>query len=116
MNLTEIREEWERNCTPLLVIPVIVDNYPKVFVVVRRKGNLYNLHRYFPVGNNWAPDGLAVEPPAVYNFEELVRNSRTCEFCKAQNVDTQRVGFAGRCCAACLPDARKRIETKGWCD
>lgn len=62
----------------------------------------------------WGPDSLAVKAPHPYSWERLTAGLRTCHDCGATDVETQRVGFAGRTCAACLPDARKRIETPGW--
>jgi hypothetical protein len=64
----------------------------------------------------WGPDRLAVRVPAHYSWEALQAAVRTCHECGAKDVDTERVGFAGRCCATCLPAARKRIEYPGWCD
>jgi len=66
--------------------------------------------------NIWGPDGLAINPPEFYDFAEIESRTRICSYCKKTDVETQRVGFAGRCCADCLPDMRKRIETPGWCD
>lgn len=64
----------------------------------------------------WAPDRLAVAVPPFYDFEEIVRRTRTCASCKAENVDTQRYSFAGRCCAECLPKMRAATEGPGWCN
>lgn len=64
----------------------------------------------------WGPDGLAVMPPLAYDMVSIRRGTRICSFCDAEDVDTFRVGFAGRVCAACLPEARRRIETPGWCE
>jgi hypothetical protein len=62
----------------------------------------------------WGPDGLAINPPEIYDFAKLKSLTRHCNYCKTDDVDTQRVGFAGRCCAACLPAMRAKIETPGW--
>lgn len=64
--------------------------------------------------NIWGPDGLAIRAPEFYDFDEIERRTRTCNYCGNGDVPTQRVGFAGRCCASCLPGARKKIETPGW--
>lgn len=64
----------------------------------------------------WGPDGLAIEPPAEYDFAAIVRGSQTCSECGAHPVTTERVAFANRVCAECAPDARRRYETPGWCD
>lgn len=62
----------------------------------------------------WADDGLTINAPIVYNWEELLQLKRVCNYCQTRDVDTERVGFAGRCCVQCLPAQRKRIETPGW--
>lgn len=64
----------------------------------------------------WGPDGLAIHPPTTYDFAKIKALTRHCNYCKADDVDTERVGFAGRCCAKCLPEQRARIEKPGWCD
>lgn len=78
----------------------------------RNKG----LRRYEAQVSIWGPDGLAITVPYPYSFAACVANTRKCSGCKATEVPTERVGFAGRVCASCLPDARRRIETPGWCD
>lgn len=62
----------------------------------------------------WTPDGLAVKTPAFYSMGDLIARTRWCSRCKAADVDTQRVGFAGRVCEACIESARKEVETPGW--
>lgn len=64
----------------------------------------------------WGPDRLAIETPQFYDFNELKRLTRVCSSCKAEDVDTQRYSFAGRCCSACLPKMRAATEQPGWCD
>ena len=51
----------------------------------------------------WGPDGLAIATPNVYSFEELKKSTRRCQYCKAEDVQTDRVGFAGRACLTCAP-------------
>ena len=64
----------------------------------------------------WGPDGLQIKVPAVYSFDAVKTATRICQYCSATDVDTVRVGFAGRCCEKCLPAKRAEIETPGWCD
>lgn len=64
----------------------------------------------------WGPDGLAVTPPPLYDFAEIAARTRVCSACKKRDVDTERYSFAGRCCAECLPEMRRRHERPGWCD
>lgn len=64
----------------------------------------------------WGPDGLAIEPPVPYNYLSLVMGMRICGYCKRENVETERVNFAGRCCIQCLPTIRRKTEQPGWAD
>lgn len=66
--------------------------------------------------NLWCPRGIDIRPPAVYDWAKIVAGTRTCSVCGATDVDTQRVAFANRACAACAPALRKKMETPGWCD
>lgn len=66
--------------------------------------------------NIWGPDGLAIQPPQFYDFAAIAAGLRHCEYCGADDVVTQRVGFAGRTCAACHPKQAKVQEYPGWCD
>jgi hypothetical protein len=72
--------------------------------------------RYQAIIHLWGPDLLAVDPGEVYDWARLQRGLRHCYACGAMDVPTQRVGFADRVCAACLPALKARIETPGWCD
>jgi len=62
----------------------------------------------------WGPDGLAVDVPPFFDVAVLEAATRTCSRCEVTDVETQRVGFAGRVCAACIVDARKEVERPGW--
>ena len=62
------------------------------------------------------PDGLAIRPPPFYDFSVIAAGVRHCEYCGADDVGTQRVGFAGRTCAACRPEQAKIQEYPGWSD
>lgn len=66
--------------------------------------------------NIWGPDGMAIDPPFVYDSDYIVAGVRRCGKCKAKDVETFRAGFANRCCATCLPKVRAEIEKPGWCD
>lgn len=74
------------------------------------------LKRYETTIHIWGPDRLAIKPPYPYSFEACVAATSHCSACGARGVATERVGFAGRVCAACLPGQRRQIETPGWCD
>lgn len=62
----------------------------------------------------WGPDGKAIIPPAAYNWSALVAGLRHCKPCGADDVETFRYSFAGRCCEACLPKMRAQYEWPGW--
>ena len=62
----------------------------------------------------WGPDGLAITTPMPYSWDTIVAGMRTCSACGKTDVDTQRFSFAGRCCAACLPEMRRKHEYPGW--
>jgi hypothetical protein len=63
----------------------------------------------------WGPDGMVLKPGATaYDWAAIQAAVRTCNLCGATDVDTERYGFAGRCCAGCLPSARSKYERPGW--
>lgn len=64
--------------------------------------------------NAWGPDGLCLLIPIPYDWERLKTGLRRCNNCGAEDVETQRYGFAGRCCADCLPAMRAEHERPGW--
>ena len=66
----------------------------------------------------WGPDGLAVPVifPRTYSMADLIRGLRYCLECGAEDVKTYRVAFANRCCAACRPALKAKLERPGWCD
>lgn len=64
----------------------------------------------------WGPDRLAINVTPPYNWEQIKAGLRRCHACQAEDVDTQRYSFAGRCCANCRPEMAKQHEKPGWCD
>lgn len=62
----------------------------------------------------WGPDGMAILPPEVYDWQAIKDGMRRCNYCKKSDVETKRVSFAGRSCADCLPAKRKELEYEGW--
>lgn len=64
----------------------------------------------------WGPDSLAISLPDTYDFESIKIGVRACDACDASDVDTHRYSFAGRCCAKCLPEMKRKHERPGWCD
>lgn len=88
----------------------------KMMAMTRDHTNDRHKWKYEAQISIWGPDGLAVTPPETYDFAEIRARIRRCSYCKTSNVETERVGFAGRCCAECLPEMRRKIEVPGWCD
>ena len=66
--------------------------------------------------NIWGPDKLVINPPTEYSWEKIINAISVCSYCYRKDVETQRVGFAGRCCADCIIVQREKIETVGWCN
>lgn len=64
----------------------------------------------------WGPDRLVVKAPIVYDWQTIKDGLRRCGYCHATDVDTERVSFAGRCCAKCRPAVSAKLEQPGWCD
>ncbi len=62
----------------------------------------------------WGPDRLAIDLPDTYDWAAIQAALKLCNYCKKAGVETQRVGFAGRCCDECLPEQRARAERPGW--
>lgn len=87
----------------------------RAMVLMRDRGENHDRrYRYEAKVSAWGPDGLAINVPARYDFTLIEKAVRRCGQCGRENVDTQRVGFAGRVCAPCLPEARKKHEYPGW--
>jgi len=65
----------------------------------------------------WLEDGLQIAVPTTYtSVKELVHRKNMCMECLDMNVETQRVGFAGRYCNTCATELRPKIEERGWAD
>lgn len=90
--------------------------YASVLTREARPGGAWDSRhwKYWTHVSVWGPDRLCVVPPDPYSFDALVAGLRTCGACGKTDVDTQRVGFAGRCCVACLPEQRRLHEYPGW--
>lgn len=84
-----------------------------VQVVSRAKAGKW---KYEAQVSAWAPDGMSLRVPTVYDFSKLAAGIRHCNRCHADDVETHRFSFAGRCCEKCLPEARRVAEYPGWCD
>jgi len=62
----------------------------------------------------WGPDGLVIAPPDKYDWQAIKAAVTSCNYCGAAGVAVFRVGFAGRCCDACMPTVRPKVERPGW--
>jgi hypothetical protein len=83
----------------------------KCHILTRRNVGSF---RYRAEVSIWGPDGLAITPPKVYDWDKIKAGIKRCNYCKKDNVPTQRVGFTGRCCDKCLPSIQKKVEYPGW--
>jgi hypothetical protein len=93
---------------------LVKDGY-KALVLMRDNSNETGRRwKYEAQVSAWAPDRMAISVPRHYDFALIEKAVRRCGECGAKDVDTQRVGFAGRACVACLPAARKKYEFPGW--
>lgn len=62
----------------------------------------------------WGPDNLQISVGETYDWGAIQAGMTICAYCHKTDVKTERVGFAGRCCAECLPAMRAAIERPGW--
>lgn len=85
-----------------------------VISAIRREG--VGKWKYEVSLHAWGPDGLCIKLPMVYNSETFLKAEITCGVCKKEVEKTYRYSFAGRACADCIPEARKKHEQPGWCD
>lgn len=65
--------------------------------------------------NVWAPDDLAVDITAEYDWLAIKMSTRHCGYCKKVGR-TVRIGFAGRCCPECREKYKAVVEYRGWAD
>jgi hypothetical protein len=73
-----------------------------------------NRYAYTASVHIWGPDGLAIEPPDAYDWTVILAHSRKCNYCEKTDIDTFRIGFAGRACKDCIPKLRPTHERPGW--
>lgn len=52
--LYELRQGWEKGLSEICVIPILIDSYHKVFVILKSESKDYRLHRYFVMAGTWA--------------------------------------------------------------
>ena len=87
----------------------------RVLALMRDRGENHDRrYRYEAKVSAGGPDGLAISVPRIYDFALIRKAVRCCGECGKDDVETERVGFAGRVCASCLPEARKKHEFPGW--
>ena len=61
----------------------------------------------------WAPDGLVVDVPYIYDFRYMRVEAHRCNYCKLLGK-TVRIGFAGRACPEDHALHLTEIEHAGW--
>lgn len=62
----------------------------------------------------WGLDQLHITVNYPYSWGDIQREMLRCIECGEIKPKIRRVGFSHRCCEACLPEARKKYEYKGW--
>lgn len=88
MNLVNFRKSWEKDSNEELVVPVMIDNFVKVYVILSRvaeKGYTdglnffppklkYSLHRYLRTGMNPARWDVSVDIKDTKDIEDCIEN------------------------------------------
>lgn len=64
----------------------------------------------------WAPDKAQIRPPLTYDFAAMTAATKVCTQCKAEGVETKRLAFASRVCAACEESYARTHMGPGWCE
>jgi len=85
-------------------------------VLTRSRDKEWQKYAYETHVSAWGPDGLALKLTSPYTWEQFQSALNTCNYCGKTGVQTQRVGFAGRCCDKCLPSIQKKLEYPGRTD
>lgn len=62
----------------------------------------------------WGPDGMALELPESYNFEQMEANLLLCHRHGDYVEETVRLGFSERVCRPCRQEYRAGVEYPGW--
>ena len=86
----------------------------KMSILTRTRNKEWQKYAFETHACAWGPDGLALRLHAPYSWEQFKAAMTSCNYCGATGVQVERVGFAGRCCAACIPTVRPCIEYPGW--
>lgn len=68
-----------------------------------------------PSVNAWAPDGLSLQLPDVYDWKQLKANTVVCQHCGAVGRVT-RLAFCNRACPSCREKLAPTLEAPGWAD
>jgi hypothetical protein len=114
-----VADRWEIEPTyqsePVESAATLTKDGFKVLALMRDRGEDRDVHYCCEAKvSAWGPDGLAIRVPRTYDFDLIQQSLRRCGECGADDVETQRVGFAGRVCESCLPAAQKKYEFDGW--
>lgn len=90
----------------------------KLMILSRDNSDKNGKWKYEAQVNAWGNDGMVIRISLFqkYLWDYLVAGLRKCKNCGSENVDTFNYSFAGRCCAKCLPEMKKKHEYPGWCD
>ena len=82
-----IKDGWEDVSHPFTLFKLKKDDF-----------TFYSLHG--DDGFCYGPDGLYVEIPEEYSYEELLKNLHKCSLC-GNKGKTYQIGFAERVCLPC---------------
>ena len=87
-------------------------------VLDHSRGYHHSIHgkwKYEAKVSIWGPDGLGISLIGpIYDMKRIKAGLRRCDACRAEDVDTERYSFAGRCCAKCRPAMAAKYEKPGW--
>lgn len=68
-----------------------------------------------PQINIWGPDGAAIDPTEIYDWNAIQRGMNICGMCNSYPVKTRRYAFANRCCDECGPKFMASLP-HNWAD
>jgi len=72
MNLRDKRAEWEHGLEVVVEIPVLIEAFKKLYVVLHRS-HRYSLHRYFKIGDGW---DVSVDIRDEHDFDKVLEAIR----------------------------------------
>lgn len=86
----------------------------KASILTRNDSDKKQKYKYQAVITIWGPDDLQIKVPEKYDWNFIKLGVNCCNYCNSENVKTQQVSFAGRCCQNCIEIQRQKLEYNGW--